>query len=158
MKKTITRFVLTAVLIVVAVGCQKEEFLEPAPQTNVESKAGLRYTLYYTVDGVWNDMTYGSDAEWYCFMSDMTALARAGHVITLTNKHSRPNPNGALETIVFDTRMESEAIAWCKKMSNSGYTVSIRYYVNTKIYHCLATRHRDSLDQACTRLTRVSRG
>lgn len=157
MKKTITRFVLTAVLIIMTAGCQKEEMIEPESPTTTESKAGTTHTLYYKVDGVWRDMTYSSDEEWYHFMSGMTALAREGHTVTLTNKHNCPNPNGTVETIVFDTRIESEAIAWCKKMSTGGYTVSIRYYTEAKLYHCLATRQKGKPDQVCTLMSKVAR-
>lgn len=159
MKKTITQIVLTAALIMMSASCQKEEMIEPMPTPTAESKAMPQTrTLYYSVDGVMETLTYHSEAEWYNFMTRMTTLARAGHTITLSNtKQNRPNGDFDVETIVYDTRLESDAIAWCKKMNGCGYTVSIRYYADLKLYHCLATRHRGKLDNACLEMRRAER-
>ena len=55
-----------------------------------------------------------------------------------------------LETITFTTKLESEAIAWCKKMCDNGYTVEMRYVLDTKTYHCTATRQQRPLDHSAT--------
>ncbi|MBO4751564.1 MAG: hypothetical protein J5526_02305 [Bacteroidales bacterium] len=160
MRNTITKFALTAALIILSTGCQKEEMIEPEPTATetTASKAGrCQTTVYYTVDGVMRNMTYSSDTEWYHFMTQMTALAREGHAITLSNKRDRPDPGSVLETIVYNTRIESDAIAWCKKMSHSGYTVAIRYYADTKLYHCLATRQKGKLNCGEVTMERVMR-
>jgi len=125
-----------------------DEQTDGASQTVGQNKSASSRTLYYAVDGEDRTVNYSSDGELNRIMQEMTRMVRNGHVVTFSNKSNRPRPRLGVETITFTTRLESEAIAWCKKMCDSGYTVEMRYVVDTKTYHCTATRQHKPFDHS----------
>jgi len=149
MKNIFTKFALTAALIILSAGCQKDELIEPQPTPEVKTKAVQCHTLYYTIDGEERTMTYSSDTEWNQFMTRVTRLVRKGHSVTMWSKSNQACHDVDFETVTYTTTIEANAISWCKKMCESGYSVSIKFTVETKTYHCIARRSRDRASQSC---------
>ena len=128
----------------------KEQVAEGDGGADENQSKQMSRILYYSIDGVNRTASYDSDIELEQLIQKMTTVARGGHVVSFSNKSNRPRPRMGLETITFTTKLESEAIAWCKKMCDNGYTVEMRYVLDTKTYHCTATRQQRPLDHSAT--------
>ena len=99
MKRNIITVALFAVLVTIAVSCQKENLVEP--QSTVEVIGTVR-TVSYTIDGVTNQIILQNDAEWDAFVDSML-----------------------FQTIT--TPDQEKAKAWSKEKADQGYTVSTTY-------------------------------
>lgn len=139
MKKTIITVALLAVLISLAVSCQKEEadITSATPSTVIAENDTLR-TVVYTIDGVSYRLTLLGDQAWHDFLSRMFALAEEGHTVTFFNEEaaSRVLPSKVVET--HSTSDKDDAYQWSEQKVKEGYTVTIVFDKETGIYTCYA--------------------
>lgn len=135
MKKDLISVALFATLSTMAVSCQKESIVENAGL--VESEA-VKNKVYYTVDGIMQIAELNDERALEVFFEEMAMLTRMGHRIVVYS--NRTCTSVAKETITYTTQSHADAVTWCAKMFLDGYTVTMDYDENTKIYTCKATR------------------
>ena len=135
MKKKLITVALIATLNVMAVSCQKETFFE---NENLVSAATGKYKIYYTVDGTRQMVELKNEQDLALFMDEMALLARRGHSISINNNSAITT--AAKEKIIYTTQNHYDAVTWCAKMYQDGYTVTMDYDDNTKTYTCTATK------------------
>ena len=135
MKKKIIKIAsLCAVLSLTTISCQKEPMFDSTMQ---QTDVSIMYTIGYTINGVSHITTFNSEEAYYQFLQYLFAMAREGYTVSFRN-NAQQQTSSSKERVVFTTNNESEAIAWGKKMSDAGYTVSIEYNQETGIYTCIA--------------------
>ena len=124
MKRNIITVALFAVLVTIAVSCQKENLVEP--QSTVEVIGTVR-TVSYTIDGVTNQIILQNDAEWDAFVDSMLSLSAQGHDVRFVNESASVQelPTNDVQTIT--TPDQEKAKAWSKEKADQGYTVSTTY-------------------------------
>ena len=137
MKKNIITVALLAVFSTVAFSCQKENIDDS--QMFMPQNEGSR-TMLVTIDGISQTLTFRSDSDWLQFLERMTATARNGHTVRISNATAQYTNNATKEKIIYTTQIEADAISWSNKMIADGYTVEINFDDNTKTYTCIATR------------------
>lgn len=131
-KNLITLFALLSLL---SVSCQKEDFTEVTPATVGEA---TNYSLYYTVDGTTHHATFGTNDERFVFIHQLVALTREGHHVVIRNHIARTI--ATKEKVVFTTSSETEASTWAEKMVKQGYEVEIIHDKENGVYLCTATK------------------
>lgn len=129
MKRTIIKVAILALLGTVAVSCQKEA--EPVP-SSVSSQS--EYNVRYTIDNRIYLANLQTSEEWHSFLSDMLALARQGHRITVQNTTSSNQTASSKEIKTHETKDYGEALDWANMMIELGYEVTIEYDEETGIY------------------------
>lgn len=137
MRKTFTTVALIAVLGIMAVSCQKENIID---ETSIVAENGTVYTVSYAVDGVTHQLTLIGDEAWHDFLNRMLALAEEGHEVTFRNEEAASRVVSTKETVTYTTPDRDEAYAWAEAMGKSGYTVTVTFDKDTKIYTCYAIK------------------
>ena len=137
MRKTITTIALFAVLGTLAVSCQKENIID---ETNIVAENGTVYTVSYAVDGVTHQLTLVGDEAWQAFLNRMLALAEEGHRVTFRNEEAASRVVSTKETVTYSTSDHDDAINWAEKMVDAGYTVTIVFDKEKKVYNCYAIK------------------
>ena len=127
---------LFALLSMMAVSCQKENFTEMEPATVGETAA---YSLCYTVDGNTHYATFQSKAERLAFIRQLVALTREGHSVRIGNSNTT-GVNSTKEKLTFTTTSSDEASAWAEEMAGKGYVVEISFDEETGVYTCTAIK------------------
>lgn len=125
-----------ALLSMMAVSCQKENFTELEPTVVGESAV---YTLSYTIDGVSQHATFNSKAERLAFIRQLVALTREGHNVSLGNGNI-VSTNATKEKLTFTTTSEEEAANWAASMMEQGYEVDVQFDKETGEYICVAIK------------------
>lgn len=137
MCKTFTTLALFAVLSTMAVSCQKENIID---ENTIVAENGTVYTVSYTVDGVTQQLTLVGDEAWQAFLHRMMALAEEGHEVTFRNEEAASRVVSAKEVVTYSTSNRDDAYSWAEKMVDDGYTVTIRFDKEKKVYNCYAIR------------------
>ena len=133
MKRTIIKVAILALLGTVAVSFQKEA--EPVT-SSVCSQS--EYNVRYSIDNRIYHVSLQTSEEWNTFLSDMLALARQGHRITV-QKNTVSTPTAASKEIkTHETKDFGEALEWADMMTELGYEVIIEYDDETGIYKLTA--------------------
>jgi hypothetical protein len=132
-KKLITLF---ALLSMMAVSCQKENFTDVEPATAGETAA---YSLCYKVDGVTYHATFQTKAERLAFIRQLVALTREGHRVVIGNSNTT-SINSTKEKVTFTTSSLDEATAWASEMEEQGYEVEFYYDKEKGVYVCIAIK------------------
>ncbi len=124
MKRNIITVALFAVLVTIAVSCQKENLVEP--QSTV-AEIGTVRTVSHTIDGVTNQIILQNDAEWDAFVDSMLSLSAQGHDVRFVNESAslQELPTKDVQTIT--TPDQEKAKAWSKEKADQGYNVSTTY-------------------------------
>ena len=129
MKRTIIKVAILALLGTVAVSCQKEA--EPVPSSVCsQSECNVRYSI----DNRIYHANLQTSEEWHIFLSDMFALARQGHRITIQNTTVSTPTAASKEIKTHETKDYGEALDWANMMIELGYIVTIEYDEETGIY------------------------
>lgn len=139
MKKQFISAALIAVLITMAVSCQKENVMDLASGTTV-SETGTVCTVQYAVDGALHSTVISSDNDWDAFMQTVFALSRNGYEVRIMDEKRPAYGFSTKETRVYTTTHESSASTWSKDKVYNGYKVTVVYSPNTGEYTCIATR------------------
>ena len=137
MRKTLTTIALFAVLGTLAVSCQKENIFD---ETNIVAENGSVYKVSYTVDGATHQITLVGDEAWHDFLNRMFALAEEGHEVTFRNEEAASRVVSTKETITYTTPDHDDAYSWASKMVDDGYTVTIIFDEENKVYNCYAIK------------------
>ncbi len=137
MRKTLTTIALFALLGTLAVSCQKENIID---ETNIVAENGSVYKVSYTVDGVTHQLTLVGDEAWHDFLNRMMALAEEGHEVTFRNEEASSRVVSTKETVTYTTSDHDDAYSWAAKMVDDGYTVTITFDKEKKIYTCYAIK------------------
>lgn len=133
MKKNLMSVVLFAALAMMAVGCQKDNSVEPQLATTETSSVRA---IQYTLDGVEHFITLYGDREWDYFVDQLMSLARQGCDVSICDKSIASHDALTKDVQTFTTTSQSEAKAWTKKMVSQGYTVDTKYVDG--MYICIA--------------------
>lgn len=134
MNKVAITVALFALLGTVTVSCQKET--ETIPSSDWSQVA---YNVRYSID---NHIYYAclqSPEEWHTFLSDMLALSRKHHRITI-HKLCNNCIIASKEKEVFQTSDKGEAEAWAEKMMLAGYDIIFEFDDETGNYIITAIR------------------
>lgn len=137
MRKTFTTIALFAVLGTLAVSCQKENIID---ETNIVAENGTVYTVRYAVDGVTHQLTLVGDEAWHDFLNRMLALAEEGHEVSFRNEEAASRVVSTKEVVTYTTDNGEDALNWAEKMVDDGYTVTITFDKEKKIYTCYAIK------------------
>lgn len=135
MKKHFISVALFAVLSILAVGCQKEDFVGHTATT--EEVGSVRTVLYYVNDEEHRVTLYGED-EWESFVDSMMTLAEQGYDVRIINENAAARKGGVTEVQTMTTTSQSEAKTWSMKKADEGYSVATRY--ENGQYKCVAVR------------------
>lgn len=127
---------LFALLSMMAVSCQKENFTDVVPATAGETAA---YSLCYTVDGTTHHATFHTKAERLAFIRQLVALTREGHNVVIGNGNTS-SINFTKEKVTFTTASQEEAASWAAEMVEQGYEVTIIHDKENGVYICIAIR------------------
>lgn len=125
-KQRIRLVVLSAVLCVLSVSCEKEKI------TNDATIVVTTYSAVYVVDGQQYYDNPQTEEEWTVFIDRMLALAEEGHTVQFWR--SGVQASATKEKITFTTTNHAEAEAWCRQKKNEGYAVTITYDQGTGKY------------------------
>lgn len=126
---------LLAMLGAFAVSCQKEA--DTAPST-VYSQS--EYNVLYRIDNVVHYANIQSPEEWNTFLTDMLALARQGHRVSVQRTSTSSLTLPAKEVVTHETKDPNEALEWCYTMTEQGYEVIIKFDEETGIYTLTAIK------------------
>ena len=135
MKRNMISVALFAMLATMAVGCQKENYVDS--QSTVASVGSVR-TVLYTINGVEHLVTLYGDEEWDAFVDSMMSLAQQGYNVSFVNQNVAASGVATKDVQTFTTPSQEEAKAWSKEKAEQGYTVSIKY--KDGLYICVAVR------------------
>ncbi len=129
---------LLAVLSLAAVGCQKENIVEP--ELHTQQNVSVR-NIVYSIDGVTFHRAIYGEQDWDTFLVWMTDMAKKGHSVSLKNENTSTNNElYAKDVETFVTNNENEAIEWCKKMTDLNYEVTMVYDERTGKFTCTAVK------------------
>lgn len=136
MKKTL--FILSAFLVLMATGCQKEKdnvfYENPLSETSVQGIG----VVCYTIDGIAYRVVVKDDAANTALLQQLMDLVQNGHQVSLY-REDLCQQNGVTKDVVhFDTKDQKEMSEWAEKMEKDGYNVEIRY--EDGVYHGTATK------------------
>ncbi|MBR1765467.1 MAG: hypothetical protein IJ745_00330 [Bacteroidales bacterium] len=137
MNKTFRTIALIAVLGTMAVGCQKEQPIEL--QSSI-TEIGTVYTVQYSVNGVLHQETLVGEQAWSGFLHCMLALAEEGYEVSVANENISSRAVATKEVVTYSSSSQEDAYSWCDKMVLSGYTVTITYDKEKKVYNCIAIK------------------
>ena len=137
MRKIFITIALFAVLGTLAVSCQKENIID---ETSIVAENNKVYTVCYTVDGVTHHLTLIGEDAWHDFLNRMFALAEDGHEVSFRNEDRASRVLSSKDVVTFTTTNHDDAYAWADKMSDEGYTVTIRFDKETGKYTCYAIK------------------
>ncbi len=135
MKRNMISVALFAMLATMAVGCQKENYVDS--QSTVASVGSVR-TVLYTINGVEHLVTLYGDEEWDAFVDSMMSLAQQGYNVSFVNQNVAESGVATKDVQTFTTPSQEEAKAWSKEKAEQGYTVSTTY--KDGLYICVAVR------------------
>lgn len=133
MRKNLIFVALVAVLLTMAVSCQKENLVEP--QSTVTDDSTVR-TVLYAVDGVEHIVTIHNDEEWSVFIRSMVSLAEEGHSVRIADESASVRQYAAKDTQIYTTKDPDDAAAWTAKMVADHYTVDVLF--ENGVYTCIA--------------------
>ena len=131
-KQKIRLVVLSAVLCVLSVSCEKEKVTDGA------TIVATTYAATYIVDGQQYYDNPQTEEEWTVFIDRMLALAEEGYTVQFWR--SGVQASATKEKITFTTTNHAEAVEWCKQKKNEGYAVTISYDQGTGVYTCIAVK------------------
>ncbi len=137
MKINFKPVVLLSVLCIAAVGCQKETIVEH--NTGMQQTMRVR-TVTYSIDGVTQQIVIRGDEAWMDFLKQLTALARQGRRIQFRCEESRATTSTTKEVVTYTTTSENDAMIWCDKMTNEGYSVTMVYDEKQGKFICTAIK------------------
>ena len=135
MKKTVITATLIALLGTVAVSCQKEA--EPVTSSVCSLS---EYNVLYRIDNVVHHANIQSPEEWHAFLTDMLALARHGHNVSIQRTSTASQILPTKDVVTFETTNGDEAIEWVEMMTELGYDVSIEFDEDTGLYTLIAKK------------------
>ena len=139
MNRHVRVMALCSVLTMMAVGCQKEEILNPIQDAAI-SENGTVYTVQYAVDGVLHQELSHSKQERTDLFHRLFALAREGKEICVSSGEKIGSVLATKDVVIYSTTIEDDAIAWAEKMIDGGYRVTIKFDAEKKVYNCTARR------------------
>ena len=96
--------------------------------------------MSYAVDGVTHQLTLIGDEAWHDFLNRMLALAEEGHEVSFRNEEASSCIVSNKEVVTYSSSEREEAYSWAEKMVDNGYTVTIRFDKEKKIYICYALK------------------
>ena len=96
------------------------------------------HKIDYSIDDMPKTALIGNRKSLYNFMEEMVFLAQRGHRIVI--KSETPTKASTKDVESYNTRSRRNAIDWCVKMHEAGYTVELIYDEDAKTYHCKASR------------------
>ena len=96
------------------------------------------HKIEYSIDDVQKTALIGNRRGLYNFMEEMVFLAQRGHRIVIQSEN--PTKASTKDVQSYNTRSRKNAIDWCVKMHEAGYTVELIYDEDAKTYHCKATK------------------
>ncbi len=137
MNKKVLTVALMAVLGTMAVGCQKEMFVDP--QSSLE-EASTDYTVRYTVNGVMHTAMPKSEEEYDALLMRLVILTRSGYEVEVSDDNYVPSALATKETLEYKTPNEADAFNWTKQKSREGYKVRMVYDEKKCEHICIATR------------------
>lgn len=138
MKINFKPVVLLSVLCIAAVGCQKDEMVEPM-NVVIQQSATIR-NVTYTIDGVTMHITLRGEQRWYGFIDELTRMTEAGHKVSFRVENVCNGHSDRKEVHTYSTRDRDKAIAWCTEMGEKGYSVTMEYDETTGVYNCTAEK------------------
>lgn len=125
---------LSTFLGISAISCTKDTILDGIP-TQVET-----FMVTYKVDGETFHKTIHNKNEWSALLDTFFAMAREGHRITFTKGHQLTWPDASKEMKTFSSENKQEALAWCDKMTDDGWIVTMELDEDSGKYICTAIR------------------
>lgn len=137
MRKTFITIALFAVLGSLVVSCQKENIIDA---TYVVAENGTVHTVSYTVDGLTHQITLVGDETWRDFLNRMMDLAEDGHEVTFRNEEATSRVVSTKKVVTYTTDNGEDALNWAEKMVDNGYTVTITFDKEKKVYNCYAIK------------------
>ena len=135
MKKTIIKVAILALLGTIAVSCQKEA--EPIT-SSVCSQS--EYNVRYTIDNRIYHASLQTSEEWHTFLSDMLALTRQGHRISVQRTSTSSQILPTKDVVTFETTNMDEALEWANMMIEQGYEVFLEYDEESGLYSLTAKK------------------
>ena len=127
---------LFALLSMMAVSCQKENFTELVP---MDASDVTNFSLSYTIDGASHHTVFHSNAERLAFIRRLVALAGEGYNISIADGNTTITRTSK-EKVTFTTTSPDEAASWADKMIQQGYEVEIIFDEETGTYTCIAVK------------------
>lgn len=136
MKKTL--FILSAFLVLMATGCQKEteNVFDGEPMT--ESSVQGNNVVFYTIDGVAYRVVLKDDAANAALLQQLMDLVQNGHQVSLYREDLRQQNGETKDVVHFDTKDQKEMLEWVDKMKDDGYVVDV--VLVDGVYHGTATK------------------
>ena len=135
MKRTMITATLLAILSATAVSCQKEA--EPVP-SSVCSQS--EHNVRYTIDNRIYHASLQTSEEWHTFLSDMLALTRQGHRISVQRTSTSSQILPTKDVVTFETTNMDEALEWANMMIEQGYEVFLEYDEESGLYSLTAKK------------------
>lgn len=127
---------LFALLSMMAVSCQKENFSDVTP---LAANEVAEYSLRYSIDGNSYHALFHNQAERLAFIRQLMALAREGHHVSIADSNTSITSE-IKEVVTFTTSSADEAAAWTYEMTLQGYKVDVQYDEKEGVYICTAIR------------------
>ena len=138
MKKSTFRVIaMTAMMVTLAAGCQKEH--EVAPQESVEQIAA-KHVVEYVVDGERHTAFLYGDEAWRELLHRLFLWAEEGHRVSFRNAELAGNRDCRKEVLTYTTSNQREAEAWALAKEKAGYEVSVEFDKTKGIYTCTAVK------------------
>ena len=135
MKKSMLLVALMTVLVMMTVGCQKENFKEA--KTTVKQNSELRMVDYTIDKTVYHTILY-TEAQWEAFLDSMVTLSEQGHEVCIVNNSVVTIDSATKDLLTITAVTRQEAKEWAEAKFNEGYTVAISYDNTTGKYTCIA--------------------
>ncbi len=136
MKKLFYSVALLAVFGMTTIGCQKERIVE---NQMVKPEMNVKY-LVYTIDGVTYNARYENDVEYSALIRQIVAYTRKGSRVELVNNTNTNSVRATKETVTYTTTSEEDAALWSEKMAKDGYTVTVTFNPDDKVFTCIAVK------------------
>ncbi|MBO4751237.1 MAG: hypothetical protein J5526_00610 [Bacteroidales bacterium] len=133
MKRQVIFAALMAILCAMSVSCSKGSNDDDIVVTRINA-----HKIEYSIDDTPQTALIGNRRGLYNFMEDMVFLAQRGHRIIVQSENRSKSPSKDVES--YNTRSRKNAINWCVKMHEAGYTVELTYDESAKTYHCRASK------------------
>lgn len=137
MKQKVRTIALCTVLGLLPVGCQKEDFHESG---SIVASVETTRSVEYTVDGEIYQIEVKGDAAWQTFLSHMVGLTKEGKEVTIVDKNKDRTVFSSKEVVTYTTATEKDAVAWCDKMFDAGYKVTMTYDTKNNQFVCIAIK------------------
>lgn len=138
MEKRFIYLALAALLIAMAVSCQKETLVVPESEPVSASKGDIHVNaVIYYVDGVPSNLEIYDDNGWNVFLDQVEKLVVEGHAVNFYIENSNL-PLYAVAINTMSTTDPAVAKEWIMQKAKEGYQVEMAYSDGT--FYCIAMR------------------